>query len=588
MKNMHDFPYPSKVAPYFLSYLKKYSKILILLLPSVALGTLFEKLSPYYFSKIIDVVSQNLEHKDTLSEQVKHYFYLFVVVSIVYNIMRRFGMYCAQKIITDIGISAKKDALDYVLGHSVKFLTDTPSGTIGAKINALSTDMPDMFMQLLWDFYRHGLLLIVTLAMLWWTNPWFAMLFLFWMCVSGYALYGMSKRLKPYTMASAEKRSQTAGRFLDVLSNCLLVKSFASLSYENKMLEPVLSAEKQADVEKIIKLENSRFVQFIIVALFQISMLFLALILWYQGVITAGSIVFMLFLISDIMHIFQFFMFALLDWNKLVGSIENSLKILSMPHEVVDVPHAPQIQVKRATIEFQHVNFSYNARKKVFNDFNIKIKAGEKVGLVGVSGSGKTTFVNLLQRFYDINSGRILLDGQDISKVTQDSLRRQIAVIPQDTTLFHRSVFDNIAYGNPKASKQDVFLASQEAYANDFILSLPEGYDSFVGERGIKLSGGQRQRIAIARAILKDAPVLILDEATSALDSESEQYIQKSMQHLMKGKTVIAIAHRLSTLKEMDRIVVFEKGKIIEQGTAEELLQKNGTYAHLWKIQTGK
>ena len=581
-------PYPAKVAPYFLSYLKRYSKLLAFLLPAIALGTLFEKLSPYYFSKIIDVLSNNLNTKNELISEMKYYFCLFVITSIVYNILRRWGMYLAQQVIVDIGLVAKKDALDYVLGHSVKFLTDTPSGAIGAKINDLSRDMPEMFIQLLWDFYRHGLLLIITLGMLWMTSPYFAMLFLFWMVVSGCALYSMSKRVRPYTIDCAEKRSQTSGRFLDILSNALLVKSFASVNYENKMLEGVLSAERNADNLKITRVENSRFVQFIIIALFQITMLLLALLLWYKGLITPGSIVFMLFLISDIMHIFQFFMFALLDWNKLIGNIENSLKLLSAPQEVQDVPNAKDLKISKATIDFDHVDFAYNSRKKVFTDFTLHIKAGEKVGLVGISGSGKTTFVSLLQRFYDINGGKILIDNQDISKVKQDTLRKSIAVIPQDTTLFHRSVFENIAYGNPKASKAEVLKASKRAYAEDFIMMLPDEYNSMVGERGIKLSGGQRQRIAIARAILKDAPILILDEATSALDSESEAFIQKSMRDLMKGKTVIAIAHRLSTLKEMDRIIVLDKGHIVEQGTAEELLAKNGTYAHLWKIQTGK
>ncbi|MGN1091638.1 MAG: ABC transporter ATP-binding protein [Alphaproteobacteria bacterium] len=581
-------PVPSKVGPYFFSYLKRFKKTLVFMLPAIALGTFFEKLSPYYFSKIIDVISEHLNNKEVLFSELRHYFLLFILVCFAYNIVRYYGMYLARKIIVNIGIMAKKDALDYVLGHSVKFLTDTPSGSIGSKINDLSRDMPDMFLQLLWDFYRPLLLLIITFCMLWLMNPLFAILFLFWMVVSGVILYLMSNRLKPYAVDSAEKRSQTSGRFLDILGNALLVKSFAAIPYENKMLKGVLSAEINADMLKIRKLENSRFVQFIIIALFQITMILLALFLWNCGVITAGSIVFMLFLISDIMHVFQFLMFALLDWNKLIGSIENALKLLSAPQEIQDIENAKDLKILKANINFEHVNFAYNARKKVFNDFTLHIKSGEKIGLVGVSGSGKTTFVSLLQRFYDINAGAILIDGQDISKVKQDSLRRQIAVIPQDTTLFHRSVFDNIAYGNPKAGKTEVINASKRAYADDFILALPNGYDSMVGERGIKLSGGQRQRIAIARAILKDAPILILDEATSALDSESEAFIQKSMRDLMNGKTVIAIAHRLSTLKEMDRIIILDKGQIIEQGTAEELLKKDGTYAHLWKIQTGK
>ena len=242
--------------------------------------------------------------------------------------------------------------------------------------------------------------------------------------------------------------------------------------------------------------------------------------------------------------------------------------------------------IKNGEIIFKDMLFHYPNRKSLFNKFDLTIRAGEKVGLVGISGSGKSTLISLLQRFYEPQKGQILIDNQDISNVTQDSLRKSIAVIPQDTSLFHRSIYENIAYGNPKASEKKVIQASKMAHVDDFVQDLPMGYESMVGERGLKVSGGQRQRIAVARAILKNAPILILDEATSALDSESEMFIQKGMKDLMNGKTVIAIAHRLSTLKEMDRIIVMTKGKIIEQGKPKELLEKNGAYAHLWKIQT--
>ena len=317
-------------------------------------------------------------------------------------------------------------------------------------------------------------------------------------------------------------------------------------------------------------------------------MLGLAVWLWYKGVIETGAIVFVLMLISSVMGIFQHFVFALLDWNHSIGAVENCLEHLSIPHDIVDKKNAKSLNVKKGLIEFKNISFNYPNRKNIFQDFNLLIKPGEKVGLVGVSGSGKSTLVSLLQRFYELKNGDILIDGQNIADVKQDSLHKAIGLIPQDTSLFHRSIYDNIAYGNPKASPTEVLRASKKAYADDFISEMPEGYESMVGDRGVKVSGGQRQRIAVARAILKNAPILILDEATSALDSESEQFIQKSMKSLMKGKTVIAIAHRLSTLKEMDRIIVMKKGKIIEQGNPEELLKRNGAYAKLWQIQTGQ
>ena len=238
------------------------------------------------------------------------------------------------------------------------------------------------------------------------------------------------------------------------------------------------------------------------------------------------------------------------------------------------------------TVVFDNIRFHYNNKEDLFKNFHLKIKSGEKVGLVGHSGSGKSTLIKLLVRYYDLQGGKILLGGENIKKVRQESLRAHIAVIPQDTTLFNRTIMENIRYGNVKATDKDVKRAAKLAYADEFIKNLPHGYESKVGERGVMLSGGERQRIAIARAILKDAPILILDEATSALDSESEQYIQKSLKKLMKGKTVIAIAHRLSTLKEMDRLVVMDNGKIVEQGSHDELLRRGGAYADFYKIQS--
>ena len=276
----------------------------------------------------------------------------------------------------------------------------------------------------------------------------------------------------------------------------------------------------------------------------------------------------------------------MIGWIKQKGQMESALKILREPHGITDVAGAKTLTGRVASIEFNHVNFGYTSKKQVLFDFNLKIKPGEKIGLVGVSGSGKSTLIALLQRFYNLSDGQIKINGQNIADVSLDSLRNMVAVIPQDTSLFNRTLRENIIYGNPKATEKQMIAAAKKANAHQFIMETEKGYDSFIGDRGIKLSGGQRQRIAIARAILKKAPILILDEATSALDSVSEQAIQKSLSGLMQGKTVIAIAHRLSTLKEMDKIVVVKKGRIVEQGTPSALLKKNGNYAKLWHIQT--
>jgi ATP-binding cassette subfamily B protein len=277
----------------------------------------------------------------------------------------------------------------------------------------------------------------------------------------------------------------------------------------------------------------------------------------------------------------------LVQFAEELGKCSQALTIITTEHEITDRPEAKPLHVTQGEIIFDNVTFHYLANNRLFENKHVEIAAGSKVGLVGFSGSGKTTFVNLILRFFDIGGGRITIDGQDIASVTQDSLRAQISMIPQDTSLFHRSLMENIRYGRLDATDEEVIEAAKKAHCHEFICQLPEGYNALVGERGVKLSGGQRQRIAIARAILKNAKILILDEATSALDSVTEQYIQESLETLMRGCTTIVIAHRLSTLSAMDRILVFDKGHIIEDGTHRELLEQNGHYARMWHMQAG-
>lgn len=274
------------------------------------------------------------------------------------------------------------------------------------------------------------------------------------------------------------------------------------------------------------------------------------------------------------------------QYTQLAGGIKDGLDLLNKPCDVKDAPSARPLKVTQGAVSFCRVEYRYKASNALFTDFNLKIAPGEKIGLVGRSGSGKSTLIKLLSRYYDVQGGQICIDGQDIREVTQESLRKNIALIPQDPSLFNRTIMENIRYGNLQAGDEEVFEAARKAYIHDYILTLPQGYQSKVGERGVMLSGGERQRIAIARAILKNAPVLVLDEATSALDSESEHYIQEALRDLMKGKTVIAIAHRLSTLKEMNKIVVMEKGKIVEEGSHATLLRKKGAYYNFYKMQS--
>jgi ABC-type multidrug transport system fused ATPase/permease subunit len=275
------------------------------------------------------------------------------------------------------------------------------------------------------------------------------------------------------------------------------------------------------------------------------------------------------------------------DFFEMYGSAYDSINTLIVPQGLTDKPEAVPLTTRHGAVEFRNLTFGYNTEKKIFDDLSLVIPAGQKVGLVGHSGGGKSTLVSLMLRLYDIQSGSIFIDGHNVAELTQESLRRHIALIPQDTILFHRTMRDNIRYARPEASDEEVIEAARKAHAHEFIAHLPKGYDTLVGERGIKLSGGQRQRVAIARAILKNAPILLLDEATSALDSESEAAIQASMAEVMPGKTVIAIAHRLSTIANMDRLLVLEHGRVVEDGSHAQLLSQGGVYAQLWRRQSG-
>jgi len=317
------------------------------------------------------------------------------------------------------------------------------------------------------------------------------------------------------------------------------------------------------------------------------SMLAVLIYAYERNLVTVGDFAFILSLSMTIMQGLWYLATHFLTFSQELGICHQALSIINVPHEIVDKPSAKNLKVNKGEITFEHVFFNYERGKKVFKDKSLIIQGGQKVGLVGFSGSGKTTFASLILRFFEVSSGRILIDGQDIAEVTQDSLHTQIAIIPQDPMLFHRSLIENIRYGRLEATDEEVIEASKKAHCHEFVELMPEGYNTLVGERGLKLSGGQRQRIAIARAILKNAPILILDEATSALDSVIERKIQEGLTYLMKNRTTLVIAHRLSTLSDMDRILVFMGGQVVEDGTHEGLLAKGSHYAKLWEMQAG-
>jgi len=423
-------------------------------------------------------------------------------------------------------------------------------------------------------------------------DTWMLVPFLGWLALYVAALSYFVPRVSKVAQRQADARSLMTGRITDAYTNIATVKLFSHTQREAGYARGAMQ-EFMATVHG-----QMRLVTGIEVVIHTLTMLFIlgvcgmALWLWSQGRTGVGTVAAATAMALRLQGMSHWIMWELASLFEHVGTVQDGMGTLARTHTVTDRPEAQALQVQRGDIRFEDVSFAYGGKTRVIEHLNLHIRPGEKIGLVGRSGAGKSTIVNLLLRFYDVESGRVLIDGQDIARVTQDSLRMQVGMVTQDTSLLHRSVRDNILYGRPDADDAKMLAAARRAEAHEFIQGLTDpkgrsGYDAHVGERGVKLSGGQRQRIAIARVMLKDAPILLLDEATSALDSEVEAAIQASLYRLMEGKTVVAIAHRLSTIAAMDRLIVLDRGRIVEEGDHRALLARGGLYARLWAHQSG-
>lgn len=475
----------------------------------------------------------------------------------------------------------------YTLHHSHQFFQENLSGKLSKQITNLAEGFEALASTIIANFLRGTALLLTAFVASYSVNPVFCFILIIWFIVFASVSMMMSKKLVRLADIQAEAESSVTGELVDTLSNQNNVRLFAAHAYEIFRISPFFKDQQTAYTRTYFYTAIMYSIQGALIAIMMAFSSYFLVYLYGKDLITSGDFVLILGLAMETGHMMWYTMSEVDDFNKVVGKCKQSLSSLVTSLEIVDYSNATILKCTSGEIIFNKVKFHYKGTEALFQDKSIEIKAGQKVGLVGYSGSGKSTFVNLILRFYDITTGSILIDGHDISQITQRSLRENIGMIPQDPSLFHRSLMDNIRYGCINASEEEVIDAAKKAHAHEFIKNLPHGYQSIVGERGVKLSGGQRQRIAIARAILKNAPILILDEATSQLDSVTENMIQESLATLMEDKTTIVIAHRLSTLLHMDRILVFDKGKIVEDGSHVTLLSQNGLYKTLWEAQVG-
>lgn len=475
------------------------------------------------------------------------------------------------------------DLFAYLMGHSASYYADNMAGNMAQKWQDLSDDIPAMYR--VYIYYAMGYVsLFFTFGLLFSASVKLGLMFAATLSVATFILWKVSKFSINLRTQMTDCRNQVTGNMIDALQNSFFVRLFNGFDFESRRVRKLMAEEnritnKSVNIETLQGSGEKLFFQIVCMGI-----LFYGIWLWHMRQMSGADVVMTYMLLQSVATTVSFLLHRAVIYAGEVARLEKDLEPFAAPHDIRDKPYAVPLKMTKGAVEIKNITFAYQGQKPIFKNFSLSIKAGEKVGLVGVSGSGKSTLVNLLLRLYDVQDGSIKIDGQNIAEVTQDSLRQAVGYVPQTAEVMEISVADNIAYADAKAARTQIKQAAQKAYADEVIEALPQKYDTILNAEN-KLSGGQQQRIGIARAFLKNAPLLILDEATSALDSESEMYIQKAVDALLQNKTVLVIAHRLSTLRNMDRIVVLEKGKIVEEGTFAELEHKNGRFAAFWTLQ---
>ena len=581
----HNQPFPKTLVPFFWHFAKPHQLYLWGMAACGIYWGIHNAWSSYVLKVIIDQIGTCKSDKSAIFHVVQWPVFLYIILQISIAVAMRLLGWLQLRLFPNMRQDVSQGMFMYLNRHAHGYFQNNFAGSLANKIK----DMAEGVVGIIDKFYmifEQATALVIAVVIMYWVHPVFSIILMGWVAVFIFIAWIFFKPIHFYAHAFAVSKTTFMGRMVDSIGNIMNVRLFARHHYENTKITETLKTTVQKDRAMqwaILRMEI--FWNVSVIVLF--SLLFFYLIALYgKGLVTIGDFSLIIGIASSTFHHLWYVTSQFVVLVEQLGKCSQALSIITVPHEIADKPNAQPLVVKGGCIVFDKVTFFYhNKNEPLFQNISMAIAPGQKVGLVGFSGSGKSTFVNLILRFFDVQSGTILIDEQPITSVTQDSLHQKMAMIPQDTSLFHQTLMQNIRYGRLDATDEEVIAAAEQAHI--YAAELPQGYQSVVGERGIKLSGGQRQRIAIARAILKNAPILILDEATSSLDSVTEKYIQDSLHTLMQGRTTIVIAHRLSTLAEMDRILVFKKGQIVEDGTHETLLKAKKHYAFLYATQVG-
>jgi ATP-binding cassette subfamily B protein len=568
--------YANRPFAFILRYLRRraiaHTIILIAVLTAVACSVATQ----YGVKFLVDTLARGPGVGGTIWLSFSFLVCLILLDNLLWRIAGWIGSFTFVRVTGDL----RRDLFWHLTGHAPSYFANRLPGMLTSRITATSNAVFTIENMFVWNVLPPCVATLVAIAFITTVSASMAVVLGGISIVIVFAMFHRAAAGRHLHHDFADKAAAVDGEMVDVISNMPLVRAFYGFCRERERFDHTVNREMTARQRSLFYLETLRLTHAVVTVVLTIALLAWAIELWRSGSATTGDVVLVCTLGLSVLHATRDLAVALVDVTQHMARLSEALATLLMPHELRDHPTAAALTHRSATVEFENVCFRYPDGHRIFDNLNLRLEAGECVGLVGPSGAGKSTLFALLQRLYDANSGRILIDGQDITQVTEESLRRAIAVVPQDASLFHRSIADNIRYGRPEASEQQLLEAAIAARC-DFIETLPQGLLTIVGERGVKLSGGQRQRIAIARAFLKDAPILLLDEATSALDSDAEEAIRDALSRLIRGRTVIAIAHRLSTVRNSDRIVVLQSGHVVQDGPPDFLIRREGLYRDL-------